>query len=103
MNTRDFIESLCRDLKKAEPPNMISAILTLDGLPPSTGTFGLENAKCGQGSFQPTDESILSKRLSSEGTLKLSGRKGRLKVTNCHRCPAYESHHFHLHFEIEER
>jgi hypothetical protein len=102
MNTQEFIESLCRDLKGAQPPNMILATLILDGQPPSTGIFGLESTKCGQGSFQPTDESILSKLLSSEGILKVSGRKERLRVTNCHRCPAYQSHHFHLHFEVQE-
>ena len=100
MNTREFIESICKDLKEGESPDLILATLTLDGQPPSIGQFALESEKCGQGSFQPTDESILHNCQSTQGTLKLSGKNETLKVTNCCRCGTWRSHHFHLQFEV---
>jgi hypothetical protein len=101
MTTKEFIESLCQELKGVENPTAFEATLILDGQQPSIGLFAPEINGRGEGQFQPTGENSPNIDLSNQGMLKVSGRTEQLRVTNYRHCPHDEkSNHFHLHFEV---
>jgi len=100
--TKQFIQSLCQDLKQDEWPDPFEATLTADGLPPSIGQLSLDSKLGGQGHFRPIGASSLDKYPSRGATLKVSGRTERLLVTNMHRCPTSSRPAYHIWFEAVE-
>ena len=98
MNTAAFIDSLRQDLQPGSAG--LAATLTAAGLPPSIGKFYLESVRCGQGQFQPTDESNLDKYPSNGAVLILTEKNERLLLSTFRRCMTPGSHHYHFDFEV---
>ena len=98
MNTTEFINSLKQDLGPGVAG--LAATLTVAGQPPCIGKFYLESVRCGQGTFQPTDESSLDKYPSNGAVLLLTEKSERLRVSNFRRCTTPAMHHYHFDFEV---